>query len=244
MLIARDRLIVLAGLVGITALAWGYVLLASSTAQAQMAMDATRRIGGAREFWLTFGMWAGMMVAMMLPSALPAILMFASIGRQAAPREPLATTIAFVTGYLTLWFGFSLLAALAQWGWQIAPLDVSSDTASIASGGLLILAGLFQWSPLKHACLAHCRSPQGFFMTEWRKGIKGAFNMGMKHGRYCVGCCWALMTLLFIAGAMNPLWMMVITLFVLVEKIGPRGGWVSRFAGLALISWGVWAIAA
>ncbi len=113
-------------------------------------------------------------------------------------------------------------------------------TSPILGGALLVAAGVFQWTPLKHACLAHCRSPLGFIMSEWREGTGGALVMGLKHGAYCVGCCWFLMGLLFVAGVMNLLWVAIIAAFVLVEKVAPAGPWVGRAAGLLLVGWGVW----
>ena len=112
----------------------------------------------------------------------------------------------------------------------------------VFGGMLLIAAGVFQFTPLKNACLTHCRSPIGFFMTEWREGNRGAFLMGVRHGIYCVGCCWVLMTLLFVAGVMNLLWVAMIAGYVLVEKIVPAGDWVRRAAGFCTIILGVWMV--
>jgi predicted metal-binding membrane protein len=114
----------------------------------------------------------------------------------------------------------------------------------VLAGGLLIAAGLYQWLPLKGACLSHCHSPLHFFSTEWREGIGGALAMGMRHGTYCVGCCWLLMTLLFVAGVMNLAWVALIALFILIEKLVPRGLWVGRVAGAAMMIWGVSILAA
>jgi len=127
----------------------------------------------------------------------------------------------FLLGYLTLWTGFSALATLAQWGLLTAALvsPMMESTSKALGGGLLLGAGLFQFSRLKYACLAHCRSPMGFLATEWRDGSWGAFRMGLKHGGYCLGCCWALMGLLFAFGVMNLLWVAGISGFVLLEKI-------------------------
>lgn len=154
-----------------------------------------------------------------------------------AQQRPFIPTAIFVTGYVLVWTGFSLLAALAQWGLHagmlLSPMMVS--TSSLLGGGLLLAAGLFQWTSLKSTCLAHCRSPLGFLTTEWREGTWGALVMGLRHGSYCTGCCWALMALLFVTGVMNLLWVAAITAFVLVEKIVPRGELVGRIGGGVLV---------
>ena len=147
-------------------------------------------------------------------------------------------------GYLIIWTGFSLVATLVQWALHSASLLSTGMVRAtpILGGILLILAGAFQFSQLKNACLTHCRTPVGFIMTEWREGYRGALIMGIKHGYYCVGCCWLLMALLFVAGVMNLLWMAIITVFVLVEKLLPAGDRIGRYAGVLFIVWGTWLI--
>ena len=192
---------------------------------------------------LTFVMWAVMMAAMMIPSASPLILLFATINRERCKeRGPFVSTGVFLLGYLVAWTVFSALATLAQWGFQTATLlsPMLAINNPVLGGALLFAAGVFQWTPLKYACLARCRSPLGFLMNEWRGGARGALIMGLRHGIYCIGCCWLLMSLLFVTGVMNLLWMAIITVFVLLEKIVPAGYWVSRIAGLLLITWGIW----
>ena len=135
-----------------------------------------------------------------------------------------------------VWAVFSALATAAQWGLQFAALGGNL----VFGGALLAGAGLFQWSPLKNACLTNCRSPFGFFLTNWREGGRGALVMGLRHGVQCVGCCWLLMALMLLTGAMNLLWMSVLTAFVLIEKVAPGGVWVGRVAGLLLAGWGAW----
>ncbi len=244
----RDRVLVLSGLAGVTALAWLYlVYLSRGMPDAAMNMESAmpRMLAWAgRDLVLTFAMWAVMMVAMMVPSAAPAILLFAVISRQRRERPgALGPTAVFLLGYLALWIGFSVMATLAQWGLHTASLMTGmSGVGPILGAILLAAAGIFQWTPLKHACLAHCRSPQGFFMTEWQESAQGALRMGFRHGAYCVGCCWPLMSLLFVAGVMNLLWVAVIAVFVLVEKVTPAGEWVSRIAGLVLVGWGLWIV--
>ena len=148
-------------------------------------------------------------------------------------EDPVVPTAVFLLGYLLVWTGFSALATLAQWGLHSAALlsPMMVSTSSVMGGVLLLAAGIFQWTPLKNACLIHCRSPLAFLMSEWRDGKRGALLMGVKHGSYCVGCCWILMALLFVAGVMNLLWVASITAFVLIEKVVPRGELVGHVAG-------------
>jgi predicted metal-binding membrane protein len=234
----RDRAVVLAGLAGLSALAWAYLLtLAWRMPHRDMAMAMAMphmQVWGATEVLLTWVMWAVMMVAMMTPSATPMILTFATINRRRrAQPGPLVPTAVFVLGYLLVWGGFSGVATLAQWGLHTAALlsPMLVMTSPLVGGLLLMAAGIFQWRPLKSTCLTQCRSPLGFLMTEWREGVWGALVMGLRHGSYCVGCCWVLMALLFVAGVMNLLWVAAIAVFILVEKVLPRGALVGRVAG-------------
>jgi predicted metal-binding membrane protein len=187
-------------------------------------------------------MWAVMMVAMMTPSAAPMILMFAGINRRRQNQQvPYVPTSVFLLGYLAVWAAFSVLAAAAQWGLQavsmLSPMMVS--TSPVLGGILLLVAGIYQWTPLKHACLSKCRSPVGFVLNEWREGRWGAFLMGLKHGSYCTGCCWAVMALLFVAGVMNLLWVAAIAGFILLEKVAPAGQRMGQAAGALLVAGGV-----
>jgi predicted metal-binding membrane protein len=187
-------------------------------------------------------MWSIMMVAMMLPSAAPMILLFAIVSRQRrAQGQPAVPVAVFTAGYLLAWAAYSAVAATAQWELhQLALLSPAMASASpLLAGGLLISAGVYQWLPPKGACLSHCRSPIGFFSTEWREGIGGALVMGLRHGTFCVGCCWLLMALLFVAGVMNLLWVAALAAFVLLEKLFPRGVLIGRVAGVGLIGWGL-----
>lgn len=242
----RDRFIVIIGLLLITILAWAYMFyLAANMAAMDMNMAAMSQAmpWTAADLFLTFIMWGVMMIAMMTPSASPMVLTFAHINRQRqAKMKPYAPTSLFLVGYLLIWVGFSALATLLQWGLHSAALlsPMMVTTSPILGGAILLLAGAFQFTSLKHACLAHCRTPMGFILTEWRDGWSGAFEMGLKHGRFCLGCCWFLMALLFVAGVMNLIWVAAIAIFVLIEKVAPAGEWVSRVAGLFLIVWGVW----
>jgi len=197
-------------------------------------------------FVALFLMWTEMMVAMMLPSAAPMILTFATVNRKRREREePFVSTSLFLLGYLAVWTGFSALAALAQWTLHSAALlsPLMVGTSPVFGGILLIAAGLFQWTPFKRTCLKHCRSPLSFLMTDWREGKAGAFTMGLKHGAFCTGCCWLLMVLLFVAGVMNMWWVAIIAILVLIEKVAVKGLWIGRSAGLGLALWGGWMLA-
>ena len=195
--------------------------------------------------WLAvFIMWAVMMAAMMLPSAAPMVLCFADLNRR---RGEGTRTLLFVTAYLVLWIAFSCAATASQWALQairwVSPMIVSRSP--VLSGGLLLIAGVFQFSRVKLACLHACRSPLGFLMSDWRAGLWGAWRMGMRHGLYCLGCCWALMALLFVGGAMNLLWIAALTGLVAIEKLAPRGELVARVLGGVMIGAGAvkWASA-
>jgi predicted metal-binding membrane protein len=246
----RDRIVVLSGLAVITTLSWAYV---SSLAPAMRNMDVGAQMSmprmqawGITDFGLTFGMWAVMMVAMMTPSAAPMILMFAGVNRRRREQQAsYVSTSVFLAGYLVVWATFSVLATAAQWGLHTVSLlsPMMAITSPLLGGVLLLAAGVYQWTPLKHACLSKCRSPLGFVLNEWREGGWGALLMGLKHGAYCTGCCWSLMALLLVAGVMNLLWVAAIAGFVLLEKVAPAGDRLGRVAGLVLVGWGVWMVA-
>ena len=186
-------------------------------------------------------MWWIMMVAMMLPSAAPMILLYAAVNRKARERgAPFVPTGVFALGYLAAWGVFSLLAVALQWGLERTALlsSVMVGTSIVLGGLLLIAAGAWQLTPLKHACLKHCRSPLHFLSHHWRKGRWGAFRMGAEHGAFCLGCCWFLMGLLFYGGVMNLYWIVGLAAFVLLEKTAPAGHWIGSAAGVGLIAWG------
>lgn len=240
----RDRAIVGAGLAGLAILAWLYVLRLAH-AMSDLDMHAVMGMAGPQMHgWrladglLTFLMWSVMMAAMMIPAASPMVLMFARIARsRPTAGRPVGQTGFFVLGYLLVWAGYSLLATLAQWGLHSVALlsPMMMTTSRHLGGALLIAAGIFQWTPLKDRCLRACRSPLAFIMSEWREGFGGAFIMGLRHGAYCVGCCWVLMALLFVAGVMNLVWVAALAAFVLIEKVAPGGRWVTRVAGVVLV---------
>jgi predicted metal-binding membrane protein len=206
-----------------------------------MAMSGSQE-WGPTAILLLFVMWTVMMVAMMVPSAAPMVLAFLSLNqrRQSAGRQFVPVGI-FLAGYLAIWTAYSAVATLAQWGLHKAALlsPAMAATSPFLNGSLLIAAGIFQWTPLKHMCLKGCRSPLSFLMSEWRDGKGGAFIMGLRHGSYCVGCCWVLMALLFVAGVMNLLWVAVIAIFVMAEKTLPRGELLGHITGAALVAAGV-----
>ncbi|MCZ6769509.1 MAG: DUF2182 domain-containing protein [Acidobacteria bacterium] len=238
----RDRLIVITGLAAVSLLAWAYMFyLAGKMGNMKVGMDmALAQIVPWEmiDLLLTFVMWTVMMVAMMVPSASPMVLLLSTVNRKRFPeRSPLAPTAIFVLGYLVVWTLFSLMATLAQWGLHSAALlsPTMVSTSPILGAAVLIAAGLFQWTPLKSACLRHCRSPLEFLTRNWREGIGGALLMGLRHGGVCTGCCWALMALLFVAGVMNLLWVGLIAIFVLAEKIFPGGDLMGRAAGGVLV---------
>lgn len=240
-----DRLVVGAGLAGVAGLGWAYLLHLSSQGASE---SLTTLAVAAVEPWSKvhllslFLMWAVMMTAMMLPSAARMILGYAAVaGRRSSRRRVTVLGGAFLAGYLALWTAFSGLAALAQWGlYGLALLTPAGRVAGRWSAGLVLLAaGIYQWTSLKHACLRQCRSPFGFLVQSWRDGPDGAFRMGMDHGAYCVGCCAGLMILLFAAGVMNLLAVAAVAAFVLVEKMFPAGEAVARTTGAALVAAGV-----
>ena len=187
-------------------------------------------------------MWAVMMAAMMLPSALPMVLTFVDLSERRGQRSH---SVGFVAAYLLAWFAFSVAAVGAQWALQFAgwinPMIVSTSLPLNAL--LLVIAGLYQFSPLKRMCLTRCRTPIGFLIGEWRGGALGSFLMGWRHGLFCLGCCWALMTLLFVGGVMNLAWIVALTIAVAIEKLAPGGERVGTVLGAALVGAGLWKLA-
>lgn len=241
-----ELLVVGGGLAGIALAGWAYMVY-MAWAMANMdkvemwmpPMGATP--WAAWDVLMLFVMWATMMVAMMTPSTLPMVSMFAAINRQRqARRQYFTPTFVFVSGYLVAWTGFSLVATAGQWPLHSMGLlsPMMESRSQLLSGLVLVVAGMYQWTPLKDACLHTCRSPLGFLMTEWREGTWGALVMGIRHGVYCVGCCWALMLVLFAVGVMNMLWVLLITGFVVLEKILPAPLALRALSGLGLVGWG------
>ncbi|WP_085031400.1 DUF2182 domain-containing protein [Ensifer aridi] len=200
------------------------------------------------EAGVTLAMWVVMMVGMMLPSATPMILLYARVGRQSRKEgKPFAATGFFAGGYLLAWAAFALAATFGQWLLEGTLLTPALASASrVFSGILLTIAGLYQWTPLKDACLRQCQTPFVFLQTHggFRRDPAGAVGLGLRHGLYCIGCCWALMVLLFVGGIMNVLWIAAIAIFVLAEKVMPTGRLLSRAAGTVLIVAGLWQLVA
>jgi predicted metal-binding membrane protein len=251
----RDRLVVAGALGTIVVLAWSDMLrLAADMDMGGMDMRGLRMIPAgiglmapaaapwsAVEFTFVLAMWAVMMTGMMAPSAAPMILLYARVGRQGrSAGKPLAATGWFAAGYLLAWIGFSLAATVAQWALEREGLlDPRMASASRALGIVVLLAaGAYQWTPLKDACLAQCRTPLGFLMQHggFRGDVPGCLALGLRHGAWCVGCCWALMALLFVVGVMNVLWIALLALLVLLEKLTPWGRSLARVAGVACIA--------
>lgn len=250
-MLRRDRAVVVSALLALTALAWAYLLVLS----AQMAMPAKGMSGmkdmamegmamgataPASNALFAFAMWAVMMIGMMTPSVAPMILLYARVGRRArSESQPFASAGWFVAGYLAVWIGFALAASVAQEALMTASLltPALASANRFFAGILLIVAGVYQWSPLKDSCLGQCRAPLLFVQQHggFRGDALGALTLGLTHGAYCVGCCWALMTLLFIGGVMNLLWVAGLAILVLLEKVVPARWRLARAVGLVLL---------
>ncbi len=249
-ILKRDRIIVITGLFIISILAWLYVIYLYRQMEVMnmralfFAMPMTPK-WNSTDFILMFLMWLVMMIAMMTPSVAPLILLFTKVNRQRKNQQsPFVNTSYLFTGYFMVWAGFSLLATLLQWilqqvSWLNPDMII---TNKILGSIILIAAGVFQFTPLKQTCLDFCKSPLEFIYKHWKEGKKGAVKMGIQNGIYCVGCCWVLMVLLFVSGVMNILWVALIALFVLIEKVFARSKWISFSAGTLLITYGVLAI--
>ena len=234
----RERAVITAALAGVTVLSWLYL-----AGMARMSMAPMLEPWTPRDAALMFAMWWVMMVGMMLPSAAPMTLTFATVNRRRRERgSPYVPTVLFVAGYLLAWAAFSLAATTAQWALERAALMTPMlRTSSPLLGALLfVAAGVYQLTPLKHACLNRCRSPLAFVLEHWRDGAGGALRMGAEHGGFCLGCCALLMTLLFVGGIMNLLWVAAIAVFVLLEKAMPAGETLARAGGALAIGCGAW----
>ena len=250
----RDRVIVMVGLAGVIALSWAYTVHMAWDMGMGMDVGMENHMhmhGSMMSTWqpmnvlMLFVMWAVMMIAMMASTVWPVVLSFASTYRQRHVISPFVPTAMFFLGYLLIWVGYCLLATIIQLALQQAALLSPGMTLTNAylGGGVLIAAGLFQWTPIKRACLDHCRTPHDFLSKQGQKNATGALVMGLQHGRECVISCWLLMLLLFVAGVMNLLWMGAITALVLIEKIVPAGHNVARVSGLLFIVCGLLIIA-
>jgi predicted metal-binding membrane protein len=246
-ILKRDRIVIIVALVVLSLVSWGYLFYDEwrmrTTGSCCKLAEVDLRHWLSLDLLLLFVMWSIMMVAMMAPTAAPMVLTFASVNRRRRQsQKPYVSTGFFLLGYLLAWTLFSAVATAAQWALHGAALlsPTMVSTSAALGAGILIAAGIFQLTPLKNMCLSHCRDPLSFIMTEWREGGRGAILMGLRHGGFCLGCCWILMLLLFVTGVMNLLWVGIITVFVLLEKIAPAPRWISRISGLAMIAWGLW----
>ncbi|MDB5506396.1 MAG: hypothetical protein JWR75_1034 [Devosia sp.] len=259
-LLHRDRVVVTAALVIVATLSWIYVLWLSGVMSAGSmemasqdmpgmnmgaAMQPTFRAWSAMDFAFTFVMWAVMMVGMMTPSVAPMVLLYASVGRKArGDRAPFASTAWFFAGYLMVWVALSVAATAAQWLLASAALlsPAMATTSGTLGAAVLIAAGVYQFTPLKEVCLRQCQTPMAFLARTggFQAAPGGALRGGAQHGVYCLGCCWALMTLLFVGGVMNVVWLAGISIFILVEKTVPTNQWVTRAAGILFVAAGTW----
>ena len=199
----------------------------------------------ARDAMLMLAMWSIMMVGMMLPSATPMFLLYQQTIRKRLPaNQRNLALLLFCSAYLLIWTGFSLVATFLQWLLDqraLLSMDMRSQSQWLGTA-FLLCAGLYQFVPAKRACLRHCQSPLQFLLGYWRPGPAGAWHMGLAHGLYCLGCCWALMGVLFVVGLMNLLWVALIGAYVLLEKYLPGNAWPSRISGLLLVLWGLWVL--
>lgn len=237
----RDRWLVLLGMAVLSLLSWVYLVNAARPVDHMMAMPASPP-WDAGLLVLSLVMWSVMMIAMMLPTATPMVLSFTRVqhGREPAARAARLTWL-FVAGYLLAWIGFAILAAMAQWTfYSLGVMSSSMGSATPLMAGVLLMgAGLYQWSGLKDACLTQCQSPLNFLLNQWRPGLRGALIMGLRHGLFCIGCCWLLMLLMFAGGVMNLVWMAAITVYVLAEKILPWMRRYGRAVGVLLVASGM-----
>ena len=250
---ARDRRVIWGCVIAVIALAWSYLfyldrqmagLAKDSAALAEMTA-AMSLPWQAADVGFTFMMWLVMMVGMMAASVAPMLILFAATQNRRGAGGLSLSVLSFGLGYLLVWTGFSVLATLVQWALHDATMlsaDMATSSARV-SGAILIAAGAYQLTPLKNTCLAHCKSALGFIMTHWRAGNAGALHMGVTHGIYCLGCCWALMCVLFAVGVMNLFWVAALSLLVLLEKVSPAGSLIAKISGIAMIAAGILVIA-
>lgn len=245
-LAGRARLVALLVLLAFTSLCWAWIVAMSRDMYGPMEGASAWMMTSAWDagyLVLMWAMWAAMMAAMMLPSAAPTLLLFMRAAR-ARPADEIAghRVYALASGYLVVWGGFSMAATLLQWALAshalLSPLMASASPGVTAV--ILLLAGAYQLTPLKQACLRSCRSPLSFLMQQWQPGWAGAFRMGLHHGFWCLGCCWALMLLLFAGGVMHLGIILALTGWVLIEKLLPAGERLARASGAALIAAAAW----
>ncbi|MGI9476136.1 MAG: DUF2182 domain-containing protein [Hyphomicrobiaceae bacterium] len=255
----RDKWITLAGLVIVTFCSWSFLLSGAGTGMSMQAMSTWSFPPPSHgpmvaewtlAYWgIMLVMWWGMMIAMMTPSATPVVLLYGRVSRHAMRkgriRSGVIPTASFLAGYLIAWLMFSAIATVLQWSLEHFGIVHGMFMWSIStwlSAALLITAGLYQFSGIKRVCLEHCRSPAEYLSRHWRDGRWGALRMGISHGSYCLGCCWVLMTLLFVGGAMNLVWIAGLSMVVMVEKFAPFGHRVAQVLGTVMICAGIWVL--
>jgi predicted metal-binding membrane protein len=234
----REQFLIISSLLIIVVLAWYYLLILDKNMPEMSGMSMGVHPWMLNDFIMMFLMWVIMMIGMMVPSAMRTVLIYSRIVHKAqASGRSIAPTYFFVSGYIVIWCFFSIAATLLQW--QLESLALVSPmmvvTSSYLGAGLLICAGLYQLTPLKDVCLKHCQSPTEFITRNYKKGTYGAFLLGLKHGTYCLGCCWVLMLLLFVGGVMNLIWILAISLFVLLEKLLPVHIKTTRLTSVVMI---------
>ncbi len=244
----RDRVIVLSGIAMVALVGWVYMIYMAwamnhmDVVDMWMPPQGDARPWSFHDFWMLFLMWSVMMAAMMAPVVSPFVIMYETVRKNKKQSGVAYTpTFVFLSGYLIAWSIYSAAATVVQWPLHQSELlsPMMNSRSYLFSGLILVSAGIYQWTPLKDACLNQCRTPLNFVMTHWREGNGGAVKMGMHHGLYCIGCCWALMMVLFAVGVMNILWMAVITLLILLEKFLPGRSRIFRTtSGLVFVTWG------
>jgi predicted metal-binding membrane protein len=239
-----------AGMAAIAALSWFYLARLGASMAAMGGGTSAHTVmamgdAGASSLAAVLAMWAVMMMAMMLPSVAPSAAVFSALATRRDPQRGASATAIYVAGYAAAWIGFAVFAALMQWALtHFLLLDpMARSTSALLSATILLGAGLYQFTPLKTACLSKCRSPLAFFMAQWRDGAVGALGLGLQHGSYCVACCWALMAVMFVVGAMNLVWMGLITLLLLGEKVIPAGWRFDRAVGATLVASSLYIVA-
>ena len=245
---SRDHLIVYMAMLTLCFVAWGYMAYMGwamqhmDTVEMWMPPRSGTRPWQLYDFWMLFVMWSVMMIAMMTPSVLPMVSMYMTVAQSKKSKGQAYTpTIIFLLGYLIAWILFSVIISIIQYPLHVTGLlnPMMDSRSYLLSGTILIFAGIYQWTPWKNACLQQCRSPLQFLMTSWHEGKWGAVRMGIHHGTYCIGCCWALMAVMFSVGVMNVMWMIIIAFFVLAEKISPvSAGYIRFISGVGLVVWG------
>ena len=242
-LLRRERLWILMGLAAACLMCWAWIV--------PMALDMYGPMHGASSWLMTdmqparhgtllFAMWTVMMAGMMLPSAAPTLLLYTMVVRSHDATHAPLRAYSFLAGYLLVWTAFSLAVTLLQLllGARLYLSPMMQLRGQVLSGALVLLAGAYQLTPVKGSCLTTCRTPAAFLARYYRPGNRAAFSLGLRHGAWCVGCCWALMLLLFVAGVMNLVAIAAITVFVLLEKSMPFGAQGGRLSGLLLIACG------